>query len=124
MIVVPERHAIEEAPGLVIRELKRPGLAAVVGLVDARLLARSRREQVSFVFAECLDVAKIQRFRPGHVCRDPGRSAVERAQVGAVCAARPDYAGRSRAEATQVGRGIAVLNGERLRQGERGKRDG
>ena len=107
-----------------IGELKRPGLATVVGLVDARLLARSGSEQVSFVSAECLDVTEIQRFCSRHRGGYPGHSVVQRAQVDTVCAARPDDAGRSRAEATQVGRGIAVLNGERLRQGERGKRDG
>src|SRR3954447_6809080 len=94
MIAIPKSHAIKKSLGVVIGELHSPVPAAIGGFVNTRLFARTRRQQVREIRAECLDVAKVKAVRAWNLCRIPGFSSIDGAHITAVSPTRPnDFCG-------------------------------
>ena len=66
---IPKRHAIVKTLWIAVRELQGPGLPRIGRLVNARLIARPGRQQVSFIRAEGLQVTEVERFSAGYLRR-------------------------------------------------------
>src|SRR6266498_5892841 len=75
----PKREAVVESIWILIFKLNRPGRAAILCLVDAKLCwipRRSYGHQIGNVGTEGLHIAKLQSFGARHYARSPGLSAV------------------------------------------------
>ena len=62
---IPERHGVEEGFGIRGGELKRPVLACVGGVIDARLVACSGGHEEGVLGGKCDDAAKVERIGAG-----------------------------------------------------------
>src|SRR4051812_16520085 len=76
ILLVPERHCVEEPVLVRVLELQFPGLAAISRLVDARVPAGAGAEQVGGGLGERLDVPEVELLRPGDRADGPRLSTV------------------------------------------------
>lgn len=102
---IPEGHRVEEGFRIRGRELKRPVLACVGRVVNARLVAWSGRHQESFVGGESYHGAKVKRQGASNLRGLPGASSIGGAEIGAVGARGPrDFLGDGADAAETFGR--------------------
>src|SRR5206468_2149054 len=106
-VTIPKCHAIVEAVWLLISKLQGPVLAAVYGLVDARLITGARTQQIGDIGAECFYVAEVETLGTRNLRHSPC-VAVRHAQICAVSSTGPGYLFGDRADATQVLGGVGL----------------
>ena len=111
----PEREAVVESIRILVLELNRPGRAAVLCLVDAKvrwISGRSYGHQIGDVGAEGLHIAELQRFGARHDAGFPRLSAVSGDGERASATGRPDHARVHRPDRDQTVGSAAVLRSQ------------
>src|SRR5581483_3929043 len=113
---IPETHAIPKSLRLEIGCEKHPTGPGIFGLVDPRLRAFARTQEVSRSFADGFDVAEVQIGDALGTNRKPGAALGASSQNGPLVAADP-YGIPANAHAAQVCRCAASDRRPRLRHG-------
>ena len=108
-ILGPEVHRVQEYLRILVGELKRPRLAGIGGLVDARRFTVADAEHVGRLVADGVDIPEIECLGAGNADRFPGISAVGGSQHGAGCSARPRDLLADRTDAAQPCRNAGEL---------------
>lgn len=109
MIGIPEGDGVEKALGIAILERESPRLSSVGRPVDARFVAIADREEMSPLFIERVNVAKVEVRGARHDANAPGLTAVRGAQQRPFRSTRPHDLGVDDAEPPQPCIGAACL---------------
>ena len=112
----PKRDTVVESTRILIFKLNRPGRAAVLCFVDAKICwipRRSNRHQISNAGAESLYIAELQCFCTGHYPCSPCLSAVRSNGERAGATGSPDHLWVHGPHGDQTVGGAAILRSER-----------
>ncbi len=93
--VIPEGQGIKKGFAIRFLELKTPGFAAILRLVNARRVTGPGAQKVGRGFSEGFDIAEVEVCRTGNGSNGPGFAGVGGSTVGFIGATIPSQNARA-----------------------------